>query len=401
MAHQHPQVSDAFRGVGKLKQLDIPARLLLGPGPSNVPPRVNLALAAPMIGYADPQFFSVLDETCGLLRYLFQTNNEFTIPISGAGSSAMETCLANLIEPGDVVVVLVSGYFSERIYEMAGRYGADRRRLEKAWGTSCFSLDEIKAALEQHKPKLLALVHGETSTGIKQQMEGIGSLCHSHNALLMVDTVASLGSVPFFVDAWEIDACYTGGQKCISGPPGISPLTFSPLAMKRIKERKTPVANWYLDSNLLAEYWVPVQGAPRKYHHTPPTNLIYGLRESVLLVAEEGLENVWKRHQEATDALYAGLQELGLAPFVQDPQMRLPSLTTIAVPEGVDHAEVASYLLQHHNIEIARGLGPLLGKVWRVGLMGYNARVRNVKHLLSALKEAVAFSKEKKQKSGL
>lgn len=370
--------------------INLPPRLLLGPGPSNLPPRVQQALAFPMIGYSDPAFYAVMDETVSLLKYLFQTENSFTIPISGAGSAAMETCLSNLIEPGDVVLVGVAGYFSERIYEMSGRYGADRRRLEREWGTGGFTIEQITAGLDQHKPSLLCLVHGETSTGVVQNnLKEIGQLCRDRGVLLMVDTVASLGAVPFFVDDWKIDACYTGGQKCLSGPPGISPLTFSPNAIKKIKSRKTPVANWYLDSNLLADYWTPAQGVPRKYHHTPPINLIYGLRESLLLLVEEGLENVWKRHREAFKVLEEGLSNLGLNCFVKDEASRLASLTTISVPDTLDHIKVAQFLLEKHNIEMARGLGPLLGKVWRVGLMGYNARPSNVKHFLSALHDAI------------
>jgi len=349
-----------------------------------------------MVGYMDPSYFMVMEEVVELLRYLFQTDNDFTIPVSGAGSAAMEMCLANLIEPGDVVVVGISGYFSERIYEMATRYGAKVHRIESGWGKH-FSLDELRSALHKHKPSLLCLVNGETSTGVRQDIAGVGDLCRESGSLLMVDTVASLGAVPFFVDKWGVDACYTGGQKCLSGPPGISPLTFSARAMEKIKSRKTPVANWYLDATLLAPYWCPPQGTPRKYHHTTPANLIYALREALILVAEEGLSHVWARHQSATDTLYHGLENMGIQLYVQftsEQGGRLRSLTSIAVPEGVDAKQVQQYLLDHFGIEIAGGLGQLAGKIWRVGLMGYNARPSNVKLLLTALREALAKAKQ-------
>lgn len=387
-------VSDKHRI--KWGELDLPTRLLLGPGPSNIPPRVNLRLASPMVGYMDPSYFLVMDEVVELIRYVFQTDNEFTIPVSGAGSAAMEMCLANLIEPGDVVVVGISGYFSERIHDMALRYGANVKRLEAQWG-SHFSLEQVRAALQTHKPSLLCLVNGETSTGVRQEIAGVGDLCREAGALLMVDTVASLGAVPFFVDQWGIDACYTGGQKCLSGPPGISPLTFSSRAMDKIKNRKTPVANWYLDATLLSPYWCPPKGTPRKYHHTTPANLMYALREALILVAEEGLPHVWARHQEAADALYKGLEAMGIKPYVDFTSSqggRLCSLTSVAVPNGVDAKKAQQYLLDHFGIEIAGGLGFLAGKIWRVGLMGYNARPKNVKLLLTALKEAISHNEK-------
>lgn len=374
-------------------ELDLPQRLLLGPGPSNIPPRVNLKLAAPMVGYMDPSFFKVMDEVKELLRYLFQTDNDFCIPVSGAGSAAMEMCLANLIEPGDVVLVGVCGYFSERIYDMAKRYGADVKRLEGTWG-KWLSIEELRAALQTHKPALLCLVNGETSTGVHQKIEGISDLCKESNTLLMVDTVASLGSVPFRVDALGIDACYTGGQKCLSGPPGISPLTFSKRAMDKIRARKTIVANWYLDALMLEQYWCPSSPAARKYHHTTPANLLYSLREALLLVSAEGLDEVWARHANAAKTLYQALEEVGLKCLVENADAsqqggRLPSLTSVLVPDGVDAKDVQKYLMDNYGIEIAGGLGQFAGKIWRVGLMGHNARVYNVKLLQTALREAL------------
>eukprot|EP01133_Synstelium_polycarpum_P013904 gene13904-16404_t len=384
--------------------LALPVRLLLGPGPSNLHPRVNQQLSTNMIGYTDPAYYRVMDETMDLCRYLFQTDNHFTIPISGAGTAAMEACVANLIEPGDNVVCMVAGYFSDRIYQMAQRYGANILKVDRKWG-QWFTLDDVKDALEKHQPKLLTMVFGETSTGIKQAMAGIGALCHEHGCLLMVDTVAALGGVPFFVDEWQVDACYTGGQKCLSGPPGISPITFSPRATAKIAGRKIPVANWYLDMNLLGGYWCPeynladgkvaAQQPMRRYHHTTPANLIYSLRESILLVAEEGLENVWARHRAAAHQLYDGLAEIGLSPLIasgaekDDAGGRLYSLTTVSVPAGLDAKIVMKHLMDNYNIEIAGGLGEFAGKVWRVGLMGFNANPANVKLLLSALGEAI------------
>jgi len=293
------------------------------------------------------------------------------------------------------VLVGVAGYFSERIVEMALRYGADVRRLEAPWGT-WFSLDQFKEAIAKHKPSLVAVVHGETSTGVRQGVEGLGSLCHENGALLMVDTVASLGAVPFFVDQWAVDACYTGGQKCLSGPPGISPLTFSPRAMEKITKRKKPVANWYLDATLLATYWCPAPNTPRKYHHTTPANLLYCLREALIMVAEEGLENVWNRHKHSAETLYAALKEIGLEPLVPESKEdrnggRLHSLTSVKTPEGVEAKDVQKLLLDNYGIEVAGGLGQLAGKILRVGLMGYNSKLSNVKLLQVALKDSISI----------
>ncbi|KAM9988610.1 hypothetical protein ACTFIZ_003754 [Dictyostelium cf. discoideum] len=391
----------------KTSNLQLPVRLLLGPGPSNLHPRVNQQLISSMVGYTDASYYKVMDETMELMRYLFQTDNHFTIPISGAGTAAMETCVSNLIEPGDRVVCLVSGFFSDRIYQMAVRYGGNILKVDKQWG-QWFGLEEIESALVQHKPSLLTLVFGETSTGVKQQMEGVGELCKKYNCLLMVDCVAALGGVPVFVDDWKIDACYTGTQKCLSGPPGISPITFSNAACHKIATRKTPVANWYLDCNLLGGYWCPefnlADGTiskedkstiPKRYHHTTPANLLYSLREALVLLVEEGLDNVWKRHQDAAILLYAGLESLGLKPFVpqlnEQPERggRLFSLTTVNIPDGVDGKMVMKYLLDNFNIEIAGGIGAFAGKVWRIGLMGQNANPGNIKLLISSLSDAL------------
>ncbi len=374
-------VSDSHRLAAS--QLDVPPRLLLGPGPSNAHPRVLQAIGMRQVGHLDPKFIEIMNDVQELLRYQFQTDNQLTVPISGTGSAAMEASLANSLEPGDVVLVGVIGYFGERIAEMAGRYGADVRRLEKEWG-SVFSLDELRAGLEEHRPAVLALVHGETSSGARQPLEGVGALCREYDCLLLVDTVASLGGVPFFSDDWQVDIVYSGSQKCLSCPPGLGPLTFGPRAIEKVMSRKTKVRSWYFDLTLLMKYW----GGERTYHHTAPINLNYALREALRLVSEEGLQTQWRRHQEAAEMLWSGLAEMGLTCHVE-PSLRLPTLTTVRVPDGIDAKAVAGRLLNEYNIEIAGGFGPLAGKVWRVGLMGFNARRENVTLLLAALRKVL------------
>lgn len=360
----------------------MPPRLLLGPGPSNAHPRVLQAAGAPLVGHLDPAFVKLMDEVKELLRYTLQTDNEITIPISGTGSAAMEASLANLVEPDDVVLVGVIGYFGQRIAEMASRYGADVRLIEKDWG-QVFTIEELRSGLEKHRPVVLALVHGETSSGAQQPMDGIGDLCHEYGCLLLVDTVASLGGAPFFTDYWNVDIVYSGSQKCLSSPPGASPLSLSPKAVEKVQSRKTKVANWYLDVTLLMKYW----GSTRVYHHTAPINLNYALREALRLVAEEGLSKGWQRHRETAELLWDSLDSVGLECFIEEPAIRLPSLTTVKVPDGVDAKDVAGRLLNEFNIEIAGGFGPLAGKVWRVGLMGFNSRRENVTLLIEALRQ--------------
>ena len=364
-------------------QLDLPPRLLLGPGPSNAHPRVLQALSMRQVGHLDPAFIGLMNETQQLLRYAWQTNNQLTIPVSGTGSAAMEATLANTVEPGDVVLVGANGYFGLRLVDMAGRYGGDVRTLEKPWG-EVFSLDDLRAGLEEHRPAILALVHAETSTGARQPLEGVGEVCREYGTLLLVDSVTSLGGVPLFLDAWGVDMAYSGSQKCLSCPPGIAPLTFGPRAVEKLANRPTKVPNWYLDLSLVGKYW----GSERTYHHTAPINMNYALREALRLVAEEGLEERWARHRSTAELFWEGLGELGLSCHVE-PEYRLPSLTTVRVPEGVDAKAVAGFLLSEYNIEIAGGLGELAGKVWRVGLMGFNSRPENVLLLLSALREAL------------
>lgn len=364
-------------------QLNMPTRMLFGPGPCNVHPRVLSAIAQPPVGHLDPSFLELMNETQELLRYAWQTDNILTVPVSGTGSAAMEATLANIVEPEDVVLVGVKGYFGNRLVDMASRYGADVRIIEQTWG-SVFSYEEIKQALETHRPKVLALVHAETSTGVRQPLEGLGELCQKYDCLFLVDTVTSLGAVPLFLDHWHIDLAYSCSQKGLGCPPGASPFTMSPRALEKLTNRKTKVANWYLDMSLLTKYW----GQERVYHHTAPINMNYGIREALRLVAEEGLPERWDRHRRNAELFWEGLEELGLKCHVPL-NFRLPTLTTVVIPEGVDGKIVTRKLLTEYNIEIGGGLGDLAGKVWRVGLMGYNSRKENVILLLGALKQVL------------
>jgi alanine-glyoxylate transaminase/serine-glyoxylate transaminase/serine-pyruvate transaminase len=327
-----------------------------------------------------------MDEIKGLLRYVWQTENPMTIAVSGTGTAAMEATIANAVEPGDVVLVGVMGYFGNRLVDMAGRYGADVRVITKTWG-QVFSLGELRSAMETHRPTILALVHAETSTGARQPLEGVGDLCREFNSLLLVDTVTSLGGVPIFLDEWGVDLAYSCSQKGLGCPPGASPFTMSPRAWEKLQRRSGKVANWYLDMSLLEKYW----GTERVYHHTAPINMYYALREALRLITEEGLEACWQRHQKNVEYLWVGLEDMGLHPHVER-QYRLPTLTTVRIPEGVDGKAIARKLLDEHNIEIGNGLGELAGKVWRVGLMGYNSRTENVDRLLEALRQVLPHS---------
>ena len=374
-------INDRFRL--KTERLDMPPRLLLGPGPANVHPRVLAAMGMPPVGHLDPTFLALMDETRDLLRYAWQTENQLTIAVSGTGSAAMEATLANTVETDDVVLIGVKGYFGDRLVNMAGRYGADVRTITKPWG-QVFSLEELKTALETNKPKILALVHAETSTGARQPLEGVSELCHQHDCLLLVDTVTSLGGVPLYIDEWGIDLAYSCSQKGLGCPPGASPFTMSDRAVAKMNARKTPVPNWYLDMSLLTKYW----GDGRVYHHTAPINMNYGLREALCLVAEEGLEARWQRHRDNAELLWSGLESLGLICHV-DKEFRLPTLTTVRIPEGIDGKAISTKLLHEYNLEIAGGLGELGGKVWRIGLMGYNSRPENVLLLLDALEKVL------------
>jgi len=380
-AHQFA-INEAHRP--HLSPLQVPERLLLGPGPSNADPTVIEAMNRQPIGHLDPAYLAMMDEVQELLRYTWQTSNLLTYPIAGTGSAAMEATLANGIEPGDTVLVAVKGYFGHRLVDMARRYGAEVHTITKPWGQA-FTLEELTAALKTHEPAALAIVHAETSTGVRQPLEGLGSACHAQGCLLITDTVTSLGGVPIFLDDWEVDLAYSCGQKGLSCMPGISPYTMSSRAEEKLAKRQTPVANWYLDASLLRKYW----GSDRVYHHTAPVNLTYALREALRLLAEEGLTARWQRHQKTAEYFWDGLADLGLTCHV-DREFRLPTLTTVRVPEGVDAKAVSRTLLHDYSIEIGGGLGDLAGQVWRIGLMGYNSQPDKVDIVLNALGKVLA-----------
>ena len=364
--------------------LNVSQRILLGPGPSMADPRVLRAMSAPLVGHLDPQFIQVMNEVQHLLRYVFQTENELTIPISGTGSAGMEASLCNFIENGDKVLVAVNGYFGERLVEMASRYGAKVDRIDRPWG-EVFDPDEIRTALKKEKYKLLALVHAETSTGARQpDIPAITKAAHDNGALVVLDTVTSLGGLPVKIDEWDVDIAYSGTQKALSVPPGLSPITIGERARKALKERKTKVGSWYLDLTLVEKYW----GDSRTYHHTAPVSMNYALREGLRLVAEEGLEARFARHQSNAQMLWQGLEALDLPLFVPQ-EYRLPTLSTPTLSTSIDDLAVRKRLLQKYNIEIAGGFGPLAGKIWRIGLMGYSSRKENVLLLLSALEEII------------
>lgn len=376
-----PTVNEASRR--SLPPLQVPQRLLLGPGPSNADPTVVAAMNQQPIGHLDPAYLGLMNEVQDLLRYAWQTQNRLTYPVPGTGSAAMEATLANVVEPGDVVLVAVKGYFGHRLVDMAGRYGGDVRTISKAWGQA-FDLAELRTALETHRPQVLAIVHAETSTGVRQPLEGVGALCREFDCLLIVDTVTSLGGVPIFLDEWQVDLAYSCSQKGLSCPPGISPFTLGERAIAKLQNRQTQVANWYLDASLLQKYW----GSDRTYHHTAPVNMTYALREALRLLAEEGLEARWQRHQQNAERLWEGLESLGLACHVER-DYRLPTLTTVRVPAGVDAKAVGRTLLNDYNIEIGGGLGDLAGQVWRIGLMGANSHPEHVDRLLEALAQVL------------
>lgn len=354
-------------------------RVLLGPGPSMVHPRVLQAMAAPMVGHLDPYFLEIMDRTQDMLRYVFQTENRLTIPISGTGSAAMEAAVANFVEPGTPVLICINGYFGNRLLDMARRYGGDASAIYRPWG-DIFTPGEIRNALSARPAKVVAIVNAETSTGALQPLDEIVRIVHAQGGILIADTVTSLGGVPVRVDEVGIDICYSGTQKCLSVPPGLGPITVGPQAEEILKGRISSVPNWYLDLTMVQHYW----GAERTYHHTAPISANFALYEGLRMVCEEGLEKRWARHLENAQMLWAGLEDMGLELHVPKAH-RLPSLTTVRVPEGVDEAKVRACLLKEYNIEIAGGLGDLKGKIWRIGLMGYSSRPENVLLLLSAL----------------
>ncbi|OFX23234.1 MAG: alanine--glyoxylate aminotransferase [Anaeromyxobacter sp. RBG_16_69_14] len=362
------------------------SRLLLGPGPSMVHPRVLRAMSTPLLGHLDPEFLVIMNEVQAMLRAVFQTENAFTIAISGTGSAGMEAALVNVVEPGDTVVVGVNGVFGTRLADIVGRCGGNLVKLEAPWG-QVFPPERIEEALKKEgKVKAVAVVHAETSTGAQQPLDGLGKLCHDRGALLVVDAVTSLGGLPVEVDRQEIDVCYSGTQKCLSCPPGLAPLTLSPRALEVVKARKHKVQSWYLDLSMIADYWAE---GKRAYHHTAPISMVYALRESLRIVLEEGLAARFARHRRHSAALMAGLGELGCTPNAAEGH-RLPSLNCVKTPPGVEEAPIRKALLTGADIEIGGGLGPLVGKVWRIGLMGESARQEHVLAVLAALEQALA-----------
>lgn len=360
-----------------------PKRTLMGPGPSDVSDRVLNAMARPTLGHLDPLFVGMMDEIKQLLQYAFQTQNELTFAVSAPGSAGMECCFVNLVEPGDVVIVCQNGVFGGRMRENVERCGGTAVMVQDDWGCAV-DPSKLEQALNAHpEAVLVAFVHAETSTGVQSDAKTLVSLAHAHDCLTIVDTVTSLVGTPLYVDDWGIDAIYSGSQKCLSAPPGLSPVSFNQRAADKIRNRKTKIQSWFLDLNLVMGYWAG--DGKRAYHHTAPVNSLYGLHESLVMVQEEGLEAAWTRHRDNHLALRKGLENMGIH-FVVDEHYRLPQLNAVAIPNGVDDAAVRHRLLVDFNLEIGSGLGALAGKVWRIGLMGHASHPRNVDYCLDALK---------------
>ena len=361
-----------------------PVRTLMGPGPSDIHPNVLAAMAAPTVGHLDPYFLQIMDEVQSMLRQVFQTENQMTMAISGTGSAGMECCVVNLIEPGDKMIACQNGVFGGRMADVAERAGAEVTKLEQPFG-EVFTTEEIAAAVEQHKPKVVGIVHAETSTRALQPLEEIAKVVHDAGALLVVDCVTSLAGLPVEIDKVGIDAAYSGSQKCLSCPPGLAPVTFSPKALEAMDARKHKVSSWYLDIGMLRNYW----GADRAYHHTAPINMNYGLHQALRLVLQEGLEARFARHRLHHEALKAGLEAMGIGYSVANIENSLPMLNSVLIPEGVDDAGVRRQLLNDFGIEIGGGLGPMKGKTWRIGLMGEAAKKPNVLLFLAALEQCL------------
>ncbi|KAM4693418.1 alanine--glyoxylate aminotransferase isoform 2-T2 [Discoglossus pictus] len=367
--------------------IHVPQRLMLGPGPTNVTPRIQAAGALPIISPLDPKMFQIMDDIKLGINYAFQTQNKLTLAVSGSGHCAMETALFNVLERGDVVLVAVKGIWGERAADISERIGADVRRLSKPTGEA-FTLKDVEKALAEHKPCLFFITHGESSSGVVQPLDGLGELCHRYNCLLLVDSVASLGGAPIYMDKQGIDILYSGSQKVLNAPPGTAPISFSEAASKKIFSRKTKPPSLYVDLTWLANYW-GCDGKPRIYHHTGPITNFFTLREGLAILAEQGLERSWEIHRENALRFHKGLEALGLKLFVKDPALRLPTVTTISVPDGYDWKDITAYIMKKYSIEITGGLGPSSGKVLRVGLMGYNSTKANVDRVLEALRDAL------------
>jgi alanine-glyoxylate transaminase/serine-glyoxylate transaminase/serine-pyruvate transaminase len=368
------------RQAPEVGALNPPDRILMGPGPSDVHPRVLRAMSTPLIGHLDPAFIEIMKEVQELLRYTFLTENRWTIPVSGTGSAATEAAFANMVEPGDVVLVPTNGYFGARMESMALRAGGQVVHVHAPWGEP-LDPEDVRGAFEEHRPRVFGFVHAETSTGALQpDVPELSSIAHEHGAYVIADTVTSLGGVELRVDEWDIDVAYSGGQKCLSCPPGASPLTLNDRAFDKVRNRKEMVRSWYLDVGLLETYW----GDERSYHHTAPITSIYGLREALRLVAEEGIEERWARHLHVAGALKAGVEAMGMRMNAED-EYWLPSLNAVRIRPDVDARALTRHLLTKHGIEIAGGLGDLAGRVIRIGCMGHSAQLRNVLAVLPAL----------------
>lgn len=367
-----------------MNELKPPQRWLMGPGPSDVPARVLRAMAAPVVGHLDPAFLAIMDETREMLQRIMRTKNRLTFAVSGTGSAGMEACVVNLVEPGDEVVIGVNGVFGGRLCDVAERAGATVHRVEAAWGAPIHA-EQVAEAVKGKSVKLVAVVHAETSTGVRQPLKDIGRIAHDAGALFLVDAVTSLGGIDVRVDEWGIDALYSGTQKCLSCPPGLAPVTFSPQAEEVIEKRKTKCRSWYLDASMLRNYW----GGDRAYHHTAPISMVYALHESLRIVLEEGLEPRFERHQRHHELLREGLEAMGFQ-FLVEPEFRLPQLNAVKLPEGVEEGPVRKRLLEEYSIEVGAGLGAFKGKLWRVGLMGASSTPNHVNALLSATREILA-----------
>lgn len=367
-----------------------PIRTLMGPGPSDVHPRILQAMARPTIGHLDPEFIRMMDETKELLRLTFRTKNDMTMVVSAPGSAGMETCFVNLVEPGDKVVVCQNGVFGGRMKENVERCGGQVVMVEDSWGTAV-DPNKLKVALEANPDtKIVAFVHAETSTGVLSDARGLIDIAHNHDCLVIMDAVTSLGGVPMDTDMWHVDAIYSGSQKCLSCTPGLSPVSFNKRAMDVVRNRKTKVQSWFLDLSLVTSYWGDGSGSgARSYHHTAPVNALYGFHEALLILQEEGLEQSWIRHLKNHEMLRDGLESIGLQLFVEN-KSRIPQLNAVTIPDGVDDAAVRKTLLEQFNLEIGAGLGPMAGKIWRIGLMGFSSNPKNVSYCLNALASALS-----------